>query len=171
MAAKKSSQSKNKAGWILFIVTVIVLAVCILIIKFPPRIKDGAWHDERRIVFIAKGVLYGAVFALVGLVATNGMSKKDVLLIPVPVMVGLLPVILAVVGLIYGFRKVRARTMKFHHQLKAIRLYISTTDASGGHRLNRSAFPEPLQGLVRGLLPGRMYRRLFFTAKEAGTRR
>ncbi len=104
MAAKKSSQSKNKAGWILFIVTVIVLAVCILIIKFPPRIKDGAWHDERRIVFIAKGVLYGAVFALVGLVATNGMSKKDVLLIPVPVMVGLLPVILAVVGLIYGFR-------------------------------------------------------------------
>ena len=105
MKSKKApARSGKKLVRILFISTLVILAASALLVRFPPRIADGAWHAESRIVMIAKGVLFGALFALVGLIATEGMSGGDTLLLPAPVLAGLLPVILAVFGLIWGIK-------------------------------------------------------------------
>lgn len=101
---KASARSGKKLVRILFVVTLVLLAASVLIMRFPPRIGDGAWHDESRIVMIAQGIVYGALFALVGLIATEGLSGSDALLVPAPLLAGLLPVLLAVFGLIYGLR-------------------------------------------------------------------
>ena len=105
MKSKKvPARSGKKLVRILFISALVILAAAALLVRFPPRIADGAWHAESRIVMIAKGILFGALFALVGLIATEGMSGSDVLLLPAPILAGLLPVILAVFGLIWGIK-------------------------------------------------------------------
>ena len=102
-AGRQKKHPGKKVTRILFLTVILVLAAAFLLVRFPPRITDGAWHDESRIVMIAKGVLYGAVFALIAIIATEGLGNA-VLLLPAPVAVGALPVFLAVVGVLYGFK-------------------------------------------------------------------
>lgn len=102
-AGRQKKRSGKKVARILFLTVIVVLAAAFLLVRFPPRITDGAWHDESRVVMIARGVLYGAAFALIVLIASEGLGNA-VLLLPAPVAVGALPVFLAIVGIVYGFK-------------------------------------------------------------------